>query len=153
MERMRSCSYYNWVENPVSASTPFRLICNTSNTHNQTTMSVEQLTPDCVLNNMEAGLVRFQLYSIPMVGDIAGAYHCVEVDQQTAFLRLMHYFHDPPACNSPRIFKRDRQAFGDPAAAIGLEISCIKFVAAVCILANPSFLSINSFCIPNCPVT
>ena len=79
-------SYYNWVENPVSASTPFRLICNTSNTHNQTTMSVEQLTPDCVLNNMEAGLIRFQLFPIPLVGDIAGAYHCVEVDQQTAFL-------------------------------------------------------------------
>ena len=123
--KIHNFSYYNWVENPVSASTPFRLICNTSNTNNQTTMSVEQLTPDCVLNNMEAGLIRFQLFPIPLVGDIAGAYHCVEVDQQTAFLRLMHYFHDPPTCNIPRIFKRDRQVFGDPAAAIGLEILCM----------------------------
>jgi hypothetical protein len=55
----------------------------------------------------------------------------------------MHYFHDAPTCSSPRIFKRDRQAFGDPAAAIGLEISCIKFFAAVCILAVSRFLIEN----------
>ena len=76
----------------------------------------------------------------PHGGRYCGAYHCVEVDQQTAFLRLMHYFHDPPTCNSPRIFKRDRQAFGDPEAAIGLKILCINFVAAVCILAVSHFL-------------
>ena len=78
-----------------------------------------------------------------MVADIAGAYHCVEVEQQTAFLQLMHYFHDPPISSSPRIFKRDRQAFGDPAAAVGLEILCIKFVAAVFILAVSRFLIEN----------
>ena len=50
---------------------------------------------------------------------------CVEVDEQTAFLRLMHYFKDPPSCKVPQIFKRDRQAFGDPAAAIGLEVSIL----------------------------
>ena len=55
----------------------------------------------------------------------------------------MHYFHDPPTCSSPRIFKRDRQAFGDPAAAVGLKISSIKFVAAVCILAVSRFLIEN----------
>ena len=47
---------------------------------------------------------------------------CVEVDEQTAFLRLMHYFKDPPSCKVARIF---RQAFGDPAVAIGLEVSIL----------------------------
>ena len=133
-------AFFNYVENPNSSSTPFRLVCNTSNSHSQTTMSVEQLTPDSVLNNMEAGLIRFQLFSVPLVADILGAYHCIAVDAQTALLRLMHYFRDPPSCLIPRIFRRDRQAFGDPAASFGLEIACIKFVAAFCLLAVCKYL-------------
>ena len=66
-------SYFNWVENSNSASTPFRLICNTSNQHSQTTMSIEQMTPAQILNNMEVGLIRFQLYAVPLVADIQGA--------------------------------------------------------------------------------
>ena len=79
-------SYFNWVENSNSASTPFRLICTTSNQHSQTTMSIEQMTPAHILNNMEAGLIRFQLYAVPLVADIQGAYHCIAVDPQTALL-------------------------------------------------------------------
>ena len=94
--------FLNYVENPNSSRTHFRLVCNTSNSHSQTTMSVEQMTPDSVLKNMEAGLIRFQLFSVPLVAYIQGAYWNIAVDAQTALLRLMHYFIDPPSCVLPK---------------------------------------------------
>ena len=50
---------YNWVMSPGSASTPFRMITNTSSIHSGTTISVEQMSPSKVLNPMTNSLVRF----------------------------------------------------------------------------------------------
>ena len=36
---------YNWVVSPGSASTPFRIITNTSSINGGTTVSVEQMSP------------------------------------------------------------------------------------------------------------
>ena len=41
---------YNWVVSPGSASTPFRMITNTSSINSGTTISVEQMSPSKVLN-------------------------------------------------------------------------------------------------------
>ena len=65
-------TYYNWVHNPSSASTPFRMISNTSAVSNCTTISTEQLSPANVLNPQENSLIRFSLYSVPLCADIQG---------------------------------------------------------------------------------
>ena len=43
---------YNWVFNPNSESTPFHLITNTSAINSGTTISVEQMSPQKILNPM-----------------------------------------------------------------------------------------------------
>ena len=83
---------YNWVFNPNSESTPFRLITNTSAINSGTTISIEQMTPQKILNPMVNSLVRFSLYSVPLCADVASAYHCLLVDTQTALLRLFFWF-------------------------------------------------------------
>ena len=80
---------YNWVFNPNSESTPFRLITNTSAINSGTTISIEQMTPQKILNPMLNSLVRFSLYSVPLCADVASAYHCLLVDSQTAPLFLV----------------------------------------------------------------
>ena len=85
---------YNWVFNPNSESTPFRVITNTSAINSGTTISIEQMTPQKILNPMLNSLVRFSLYSVPLCADVASAYHCLLVDSQTALLRLFFWFHD-----------------------------------------------------------
>ena len=52
-------TYFNWVHNPTSVSTPFRMISNTSTVSNCTTISTEQLSPANVLNPQENSLIRF----------------------------------------------------------------------------------------------
>ena len=86
---------YNWVHNPTSQSTPFRVITNTSAINSGTTVSIEQMSPTKILNPMINSLVRFSLYQVPLCADIASAYHCILVDSQTALLRLFYGFHNP----------------------------------------------------------
>ena len=50
---------YNWVFSPGNASTPFRMIANTSTISRGTTVSVEQMSHTKVLNPMTNSLVRF----------------------------------------------------------------------------------------------
>ena len=57
---------YNWVHNPTSQSTPFRVITNTSAINSGTTISIEQMTPTKILNPMLNSLVRFSLYQVPL---------------------------------------------------------------------------------------
>ena len=59
---------FNYVENPNSVSTPFRLITNTSSVGSCTTISTEQLSG--LLNPQENSLIRFCLHSVPLVSDI-----------------------------------------------------------------------------------
>ena len=52
---------YNWVHNPTSQSTPFRVITNTSAINSGTTISIERMTPTKILKPMLKSLVRFSL--------------------------------------------------------------------------------------------
>ena len=52
---------YNWVHNPTSQSTPFRVITNTSAINSVTTVSIEQMSPTKILNPMINSYVRFSL--------------------------------------------------------------------------------------------
>ena len=52
-EKAHNFTFYNWVHNLRSNSTPFPMISNTSSVNNCTTMSTEQLSPANVLNPME----------------------------------------------------------------------------------------------------
>ena len=74
------CVHFNWVHNSTSLSTPFRMVSNTSAESNHTTLSTEQMAPSNVLNSQENVIVRFQLFPIPLCGDIAGAHHTIRVD-------------------------------------------------------------------------
>ena len=132
--------FYNYVVNSNSASTPYRMISNTSNVSSETTISVEQLSPQQILNPQESGLVRFCLFAVPLAADVKSAYHTIAVDFQSSFLRLFMWWADLPTCTQTRIFRQVTQSFGDTSAAIGLEIGIIKFVAAVAVLAVTKFL-------------
>jgi len=79
---------FNYVENPNSVSTPFKLITNTSAAGSCTTISTEQLSGSKVLNPQENFLIRFCFHSVPLVSDIRSAYHTILVDNNTAYLRL-----------------------------------------------------------------
>ena len=104
------------------------MVSNTSAVSNQTTFSNEQMAPTNVLNPQENVIVRFQLFPVPLCGDIAGAHHTIEVDEASSFLRLFFYFWDIPECTQPRIFRKVSQDFGDLPAASGLETGILKFV-------------------------
>ena len=130
-EKAHIFTYYNWVHNQRSNSTPFRMISNTSSINNCTTMSTEQLSPANVLNPMKNSLIRFFLYPVPLCGDIQGAYHTVKVDEVSSFLRLFFFYWDPPRCSKPRIFAQISQSFGDCGTAQGLEVAILKFVVAI----------------------
>ena len=127
-------TFFNGVFNGNSASTPFRMISNTSNICSGTTISTEQLSPHQILNPQENGLVRFQLHEVPMASDVKGAYHTILVDTQSSFLRLFFYQQNTPGCTQVS------QSFGDTSAAIGLEIAIIKFVAAITLMAVSKFI-------------
>ena len=66
-------TFFNWVFNENNASTPYRMISNTSNICSGTTISTEQLSPHQILNPQENGLFRFQLHEVPMASDVKGA--------------------------------------------------------------------------------
>ena len=113
-EKPHLFTQYNWVHNPGSQSTPFRVITNTSAINSGTTVSIEQMSPSKILNPMTNALVRFSLYQVPLCADIAAAYHNILVDGQTALLRLFYWFHDPRGrLERVRVFKQATQAFGD----------------------------------------
>ena len=122
------CVHFNWVHNSTFLSTPFWMVSNTSVVSNHTTLSTEQMAPSNVLNPQENVIVRFQLFPIPLCGDIAGAHHTIRVDTASSYLRLFFYYWDIPECTQPRIFRKTSQDFGDLPAASGLEIAILKFV-------------------------
>ena len=72
-------TFFNWVYNGNSASTPYRMISNTSNISSSSTISTKQLSPHQILNPQENGLVHFQLHEVPMAADVKGAYHTILV--------------------------------------------------------------------------
>ena len=133
-------TFYNWVFNGNSASTPYRMISNTCNISSSTTISTEQLSPQKILNPQENGLVRFQLHAVPMAADVKGAYHTIAVDIQSSFLWLFFYWWNTPLCSQACIFSQVSQSFRDTSAPMGLEVPIIKFVAGVALLAVSKFL-------------
>merc|ERR1711888_479097 len=133
-------TYYNWVHNSNSNSTPFRMISNTSAVSSCTTISTEQLSPTNVLNPQEHGIIRFSLFPVPLCGDISGAYHTIDVDTASSLLRIFFYFWDPPDCKHPRLFRQTSQSFGDVPAAQGMEVAVLKYVAAIAVLMVTKFL-------------
>ena len=140
--KTHSFTFFNIVENPVSRSTPIRLINNTSNnTPNEaTTVSIEQMSPTKCLNNMEGALIRFELHPFTLVGDIKSAYRQIGVDDLTAMLRLFYWWWDVPTCLKPRILKRKTQDFGDTSAAWGLETACLKYIVPACKLSVTRYI-------------
>ena len=98
------------------------------------------MAPTNVLNPQENVIVRFQLFPVPLCGDIAGAHHTIEVDEASSFLRLFFYFWDIPECTQPRIFKKVSQDFGDLPAASGLETGILKFVLPAAIHPVTKFI-------------
>ena len=84
--------FYNYVVNSNSASTPYRMISKPSNVSSETTISVEQLSPQQILNPQESGPVRFHLFAVPLAADVKSAYHTIEVDFQSSFLRLFFWW-------------------------------------------------------------
>ena len=110
------------------------MITNPSSIHSGTTISMEQMSPSKVLNPMTNSLVRFSLYPVPLCADIAGAYHCILVDNQTSLLRLFMWFHDLDKLERGRVFKQQTQAFGDTSASWGLEVGILKFVVTAAVL-------------------
>ena len=132
---------YNWVFNPNSESTPFRVITNTSAINSGTTISIEQMTPQKILNPMLNSLVRFSLYSVPLCADVASAYHCLLVDSQTALLRLFFWFHDVGGkLERGKVFQQATQAFGDTSAAFGLEVDILKYIVAIVLLSVSKYI-------------
>ena len=131
---------FNWVFNSSSASTPFRMISNTSNVSSCTTISTEQLSPHNILNPQENGLIRFSIHPIPLVADIQGAYHTIGVDEASSYLRLFFYWWDSPRCEKARVFRQVTQSFGDGGAAQGLEVGILKFVCTAAILMVSKFI-------------
>ena len=134
------CTFYNWVHNPNSNSTPFRMISNTSAVSSCTTISTEQLSPTNVLNPQENGIIRFSLFPVPLCGDVSGAYHTIDVDTASSLLRIFFYFWDPPDCKHPRLFRQTSQSFGDVPAAQGMEVAVLKYVVAIAVLMVTKFL-------------
>ena len=134
------CTFYNWVHNPNSNSTPFRMISNTSAVSSCTTISTEQLAPTNVLNPQENGIIRLCLFPVPLCGDVAGAYHTIGVDKASSLLRIFFYYWDPPECRRPRLFTQTSQSFGDTSAAQGMEVAVLKFVVAVAGLMITKFI-------------
>ena len=115
------------------------MITNTSSINSGTTISVEQMSPSKVLNAMTNSLVMFYLYKVPLCADIAGAYHCILVDQKASLLRLFMWFHDLEKLERGRVFKQQTQAFGDTSASWGLECGILKFVVAAALLLVTKF--------------
>ena len=103
-------------------------------------MSTEQLRPTKILNPHEHGLVRFSLHHVPLCADVAGAYHTIDVDEVSSFLRLFFYFWDLPECTKPRIFRQTSQSFGDGGAAQGLEVGILKFMVLAAMLLVTRFI-------------
>ena len=132
---------YNWVHNPSSELSPFRFITNTSAINSGTTISIEQMTPQKILNPMLNSLVRISLYSVPLCADVASAYHCILVDSQTALLRLFFWFHDVEGkLERGKDFQQTTQAFGDTAAAFGLEVAILKYMVASVFLTVSKYI-------------
>ena len=96
---------------------------------------MEQLSPQQILNPQESGLVRFCLFAVPLAADVKSAYHTIEVDFQSSFLRLFFWWWNLPDCTQARIFRQVTQSFGDTIAEIRL-----KFVAAVAVLTVTKYL-------------
>ena len=105
-------TFYNYVFNGNSQSTPYRMISNTSNIAAGTTISVEQLSPSQILNPQENSLIRFQLYAVPLAGDVKSAYHTIKVDTASTYLRLFFWWHDLPEATQARLFRQMTQSFG-----------------------------------------
>ena len=57
-EKPHLFTQYNWVHNPGSQSTPFRVITNTSAINSGTTVSIEHMSPTQILNPMTNALVQ-----------------------------------------------------------------------------------------------
>ena len=132
---------YNWVFNPNSESTPFCLITNTSAIKSGTTISVEQMSPQKILNPMINSLVRFSLYSVPLCADVASAYHGLLVDTQTALLRLFFWFWDVDGrLERGKVYQQNTQAFGDTAAAFRLEVAILKYIVAYAVLSVSKYI-------------
>ena len=69
--------YINYVRQPLSKSTKFRCVVNTSTLipNISSTISIETKAPSKTLNIMETTLIRFILYPVVLIGDLRKAYH------------------------------------------------------------------------------
>ena len=106
------------VFNEGSASTPVRIVSNSSLkyegvSHNDILMK----GPNC-LNDLYSIVLRFRVHPIAIVGDISKMYHSVATTEKEKHLRRV-LWRDMQLSESPKTYVTEVVAFGDrPAAAI-----------------------------------
>ena len=68
-------TFIHYVQQPLSSSTKFRMVVNTSTLipNQGTTIGLYTEAPSRSLNVMETGIIRFLLYGTPLIGDLRKA--------------------------------------------------------------------------------
>ena len=129
--------FINYVKQPLSKSTKFRCVVNTSTLIPNVgfTTSIETKAPTKTLNIMETSPIRFMLYPVVLIGDLRKAYRSFLCDEDTCHFCMLHWFSDHPKCIKSEIYKRSRVDYGDKSAAATLELFHWTFMIKTCILA------------------
>ena len=117
---------HHGVEQPWKITTPLRIVSNSSQENNGSSLN-ECLPkgPNC-LSNLFRLLVRFRTHEVGLVFDLSKAYHTFHTSTVEKFLRLMIWrFKDEEEWKT---YGYEKMAFGDKIAATALE--CGKKKAA-----------------------
>ena len=81
-----------------------------SNTSSVSSISVEILAPEKVLNSQEASIIRWRLNPIAFAAYVENVY----LTMLLSYLKLFFWWSDLPECTKARIFRQVSQSFGDP---------------------------------------
>ena len=99
-----------------SASTPYRLVVNTSLHHNGLCLNDILMKGPNSLNNLFSVLLNFRRHNVALVGDIKKMYHSIKTTKREKFLRLL-YWRNLQVDRDPRIYGIETVNFGDKSAA------------------------------------
>ena len=114
------------VHNPSSASTPFRVVTNSSCPDPVTRESLNSIMakgPNCLSDQWEV-LARFRNYEVPLTSDVTKAYYSMETGLVEMHLRRV-IWRDCETDEPWKIYAYVVVSFGDRPAAVLLEI-CIR---------------------------
>ena len=114
------------VHNPSSASTPFRVVTNSSCPDPVTRESLNSIMakgPNCLADQWEV-LVRFRNYEVPLTSDVTKAYYSMSTGLLEKHVRRI-IWRDCKGDGKWKVYAYVVVSFGDRPAAVLLEI-CIK---------------------------